>query len=276
MRPFASSCPSLVLLALATGVLQNEAPAQCSNPWPATSSTPGVLGGPRTINAATMWDRDGAGPLPPVAVLGGDFTIAGSVTANRIAAFDPATNTWSALGNGLGGVVRALLALPNGDLVAGGNFTSAGGGAAANIARFDGTTWWPLGTGIQGQVIAFALLPNGDLVAGGYFTTAGGVAANNIARWDGASWAPLGKGMSGLDSRVNALTVFDDGSGPALYAGGDFSCAGGPHDDSLALIHSWSCRRLGGGLGGRLSRLSRSVHPECLRPIRRRAGCSRA
>jgi hypothetical protein len=32
---------------------------------------------------------------------------------------------------------------------------------------------------------------------------------------------------SGMNSGILALTVVDDGSGPALYAGGDFTIAGG-------------------------------------------------
>ncbi len=52
------------------------------------------------------------------------------------------------------------------------------------------------------------------------FTTAGGVPANYIARWDGASWSALG---SGTNSTVFALTVGDG----ELYAGGQFSTAGG-------------------------------------------------
>ena len=60
------------------------------------------------------------------------------------------------------------------------------------------------------------------LYAGGRFTTAGGVPANRIAKWDGTQWSPLGEGANGI---VNAMAVFDDGSGdgPALFAGGYFS-----------------------------------------------------
>jgi hypothetical protein len=45
-----------------------------------------------------------------------------------------------------------------------------------------------------------------------------------IAKWDGARWSALGLGVG---PAVRALTVYDDGSGPALYAGGDFGIAGG-------------------------------------------------
>src|SRR6185295_948038 len=44
-------------------------------------------------------------------------------------------------------------------------------------------------------------------------------ARNYIARWNGSSFSALGFGVS---APVYALAVFDDGSGPALYAGGDF------------------------------------------------------
>ena len=43
---------------------------------------------------------------------------------------------------------------------------------------------------------------------------------NYIAQWNGSSWSPLG---SGLNNGVNALAV----SGGTLYAGGQFTTAGG-------------------------------------------------
>ena len=49
---------------------------------------------------------------------------------------------------------------------------------------------------------------------------AGGNAAKKIAKWSGNSWAALGSGMS---STVVTLAV----SGNALYAGGNFTTAGG-------------------------------------------------
>jgi hypothetical protein len=81
--------------------------------------------------------------------------------------------------------VGALTTLPNGDVVAGGYFTTAGGVAANNIARWNGTSWSPLGTGLIGgvpDVGALTTLPNGDLAAGGYFTAAGGSVSAYFAR----------------------------------------------------------------------------------------------
>jgi hypothetical protein len=117
--------------------------------------------------------------------------------------------------------VYALAVLPNGDLVAGGGFSTAGGVAASYVARWNGTSWSPLGSGMNSAVQALAVLPNGDLVAGGSFSTAGGVAANRVARWNGTSWSPLG---SGMNSTVWALAVLPNGD---LVAGGFFTTAGG-------------------------------------------------
>ncbi len=44
---------------------------------------------------------------------------------------------------------------------------------------------------------------------------AGNVPVHNVARWDGATWSALGEG---LQQEVDALAVFDDGGGPALFA----------------------------------------------------------
>jgi len=64
------------------------------------------------------------------------------------------------------------------------------------------------------------------------------MAANKIAKWNGSSWAALGSGLgSGSSTSVAALTVHDDGGGPALYAGGDFAVS--PAGDSF--IAKWGC-----------------------------------
>jgi len=47
---------------------------------------------------------------------------------------------------------------------------------------------------------------------------------NRIAKWDGSIWSALAGGMSG---DVRAFSVFDDGSGAVLIAGGSFTLAGG-------------------------------------------------
>ena len=41
------------------------------------------------------------------------------------------------------------------------------------------------------------------------------------------SWLPTFGGRPGTSHHIHALLVYDDGDGPALYAGGEFSLAGG-------------------------------------------------
>src|SRR5262249_38773986 len=152
--------------------------------------------------------------------------------------------TWSALGSGLSLVpgtafVLALGAFDDGSgpaLYVGGEFTAAGGVVATGIAKWDGTGWSALGSGLAGAhpIVAVGsrtVFDDGSgpaLYAGGDFTAAGSVAAIDIAAWNGTSWSAVGTGSgNSLDASVNALTVFDDGSGPALYAGGGFVTAGG-------------------------------------------------
>jgi hypothetical protein len=101
----------------------------CGGQW--LPNGEGIAGVNGTVNAAVMWDSDGAGPLPPRLAVGGGFGVAGPVAANNIAAFDQATSSWSALGTGMNGQVNALAVLPNGDLIAGGDFTTAGGVSAS-------------------------------------------------------------------------------------------------------------------------------------------------
>ena len=161
---------------------------------------------------------------------------------------------WSSLG-ALDGPVRALLVEPNGDLVAGGSFTTIGGVAANGLARWNGATWsavatapgpvqallrlpsgefvvatnnrvyrqtvagWlPLGWNML-DVRSLALLADGTLVAGGGFLDAGGTLARNVARWNGTVWLPLGNGLS---STVTSLLPLPNGD---LLAGGFFTSA---------------------------------------------------
>jgi hypothetical protein len=231
-----ASCSLLLPLAILA-----PASAQCQTTWSPGGGVPGVDG---TIYAMASWDPDGAGPQPRLLVLGGDFSIAGDRTAQCVAAFDPATGTWSSLGSGISGavvsglrpIVRSLLARANGDLVVGGWFTTAGGAPASCLARWNGSTWSPLGSGISGGgpypadnsfgVRALAENAAGDLIVAGQFAAAGGVPSPNVARLTSTGWAALGSGIagSGLNTRVNALALLPNGD---LIAGGMFTLGNG-------------------------------------------------
>jgi hypothetical protein len=167
--------------------------------------------------------------------VGGSFTSAGGVSANRVARFNTATNTWSSLGTGSsngvsGGNVYALAVVGN-EVYVGGNFTSAGGVSANRVARFNTltNTWSALGTGssngVFGNVGALAVVGN-EVVVGGGFTSAGGVSANSVARFNTLTntWSALGTGSSnGVSGPVFALAVV----GNEVVVGGNFTSAGG-------------------------------------------------
>ncbi len=215
------------------------------------------------VFAMTVLD-DGSGDGAAL-YIGGWFTTGGDVTLNRIARLDG--NAWSPLGAGMDGNVWALAGFDNGfgegpALYAGGLFTEAGGVSANNIAKWDGASWSPLGGGIDSiaGVRALAVFDDGSgegpaLYAGGYFEEAGGISANNIAKWDGTSWSPLGAGIDGV---VDALAVFDDssGGGPALYAAGFFTTAGGLTVNRIAKWDGKSWSPLGEGMDGAVHALA--------------------
>lgn len=86
--------------------------------------------------------------------------------------------------------------LTNGDHIAGGNFTMAGGVNCNRIARWNGSVWSPLSFGMNGEVFAVAVRAGGTLFAAGAFTLTGATSCNHIARWSGSTWQPLGAGCN--------------------------------------------------------------------------------
>ena len=203
----------------------------------------GGIGG--LVNAFAVYD-DGSNPALYV---GGAFSSAGLIAANAITRFDG--GSYSPLGSGMNGAVNALAVFDDGGgsaLYAGGAFTIAGGISSHYVAKWHGSAWSPLGGGTDFHV--YALLPFDDgsgnaLYAAGAFTHANGVGANRVARWNGSAWSPLGSGFD--DGVVFALGVFDDGSGPALYAGGGFTTAGGVAMPGIARWNGNTWSALGSG-----------------------------
>src|SRR5262245_36706882 len=97
--------------------------------------------------------------------------------------------------------------------------------------------WLPtFGTavGTSNPVASLAVLEDGSgpaLHVGGSFGRAGSVSGNGIAKWDGARWSQFGSGFDspdGFNPTVEATVMFDDGTGPRLYAGGYL---GGPESN---------------------------------------------
>jgi hypothetical protein len=178
--------------------------------------------------------------------IGGIFSAAGNVGTNDIILWDG--TTWTPLGDGLNGMVRALTVDGRGNLYAGGDFTQAGQTRVNYIARWDGQTWHPLGSGMDWVVSAIAIDGAGRVFAGGYFNYAGGVRVNKIAMWDAASWKDVGGGVT-VDpphtGDIDAL-VFDRFG--LLYAGGYFTRAGGVPVNNVARWDGSTWSSLGDGI----------------------------
>ena len=175
--------------------------------------------------------------------LGGYFgivynTTGPSILTNFIAKWN-GTNLDS-VGRGMDNLVYALTTY-NGELYAGGSFTSAGGNPASCIAKWNGSTWSPVGSGMNANGIVRSLaVYNGELYAGGGFNSAGGNPASRIAKWNGTSWDSVGTGMN---DNVYSLAAYNG----ELYAGGAFSIAGGNFANQIAKWNGTSWSSVSGG-----------------------------
>ncbi len=167
-------------------------------------------------------------------VVGGEFTSIGGVAANRIARWDGAA--WHPLGSGVSGTIHAsstiavadLALLPNGDLVAAGNFTNAGGVAASGVAAWNGVGWYSFAGGLTSFVGCVHVEASGDLLA----TAPAAYGAPAISRWNGASWSPATQALVG-GGRVTTLPGGD------VVAAGEFTVTG-PGGDTLRHVARWT------------------------------------
>lgn len=208
------------------------------------------------VQAMCVFD-DGTGPA---LIVGGSIDTANGIVVNGIAKWNGAT--WSSLGSGVAPTsnarrVDSLAVFDDGTgsaLYVGGEFASAGGLAATkSLARWNGVEWSSVGGGVGGvgsRVQSLHVFDDGSgpalYVAGSFGSVGNDLPASNIAKWDGTSWTSLSLGTNGP---VNALEVFDDGSGAALVAGGSFTSAGFVLANRIAKWNGTSWAPLGTGLG---------------------------
>ncbi len=161
-----------------------------------------------------------------------------ALTACRLARWDGAN--WTQLGTGFDSGVNALV-FSGGALFARGMFTGVGQAdgtwtALGHLAQWKDGLWSAVGGGVDSEV--FALAVNGaSLYAGGFFSQAtqsngSHVTVNAVAEWNGSTWLTLGSGLTapGGYPYVSSLAIV----GNDLYAGGDFSGAGGTHASYIA------------------------------------------
>lgn len=223
--------------------------------WSPLSGTMGVGLNNRATDMVAF--DDGSGMALFVA---GTFTMAGGISVNGVAKWDG--NEWSALtgpsGTGVNNYANALEVYDDGSgpaLYVGGNFTSAGGYPASNLAKWDGTDWTPIGDPTLGpilQEIHALKVFDERLYIGGNFRFIQGVEFNRIASWNGFQFAKLtGSLGTGVSNAVYALHVFDPGDGPKLLVGGIFSSGGGFSATGLVCWNGtdWFNCRQGSGVG---------------------------
>ncbi len=197
----------------ASGAAANRIARWDGSAWHPLGSGLGPASAPSTpaVSALTVYDDE--------LIVGGGFTVAGDVPANKIAAWNG--SSWRALGDGMDHGEVNTLAVYEGELVAGGWFSMPGGVDLNGIARWDGRSWQALGPGVDGIVYALTVYDD-ELIVGGYFRTAGGVSACSIAAWNGSTWRSLG--VEGDQGSVLALTVYN---GDLIAAGWIYVGAGG-------------------------------------------------
>lgn len=189
---------------------------------------------------------------------------------------------------GLDGVVYAVVTAGT-NVYVGGAFTSAGGVATKNLARWDGALWHAVGGGVEGTVRALAV-DGTSLWVGGDFTKAGGQTANGLAKWveanrqwtvpdagiaggvrtililsgvpyvggefdkgivrqDADGWAAPG---DGVDGAVFALAV----NGSDIVVGGAFANAGGSPANNIARLQDTNWLTMGNGVDGPIHTLA--------------------
>ncbi|MBL4697192.1 MAG: hypothetical protein JKX70_00005 [Phycisphaerales bacterium] len=214
---------------------------------------------------SSIWDMTtyDSGSGDALIVAGNYLNIGGNAGMNHICQWD-GTN-YTALGGTIGGAVPLIvLDVLNADLgsgsslFAGGRFLTIDGVSALNIASWDGSAWSPLGGGLTrssgiSQVFHLTTWDDGDgmaLYAGGSFNRADDrTEVSNVAKWDGKAWSSMG---DGFDSAVQELTVFDDGSGEALYAMGNFENSGASPMSHIAKWNGSAWEAVGGMVDGNI------------------------
>jgi hypothetical protein len=151
--------------------------------------------------------------------IGGNFTTANGISANRICKYDRTTGIFSAMGSGVNNFVLALCSIGT-DLYIGGNFTTANGISANCICKYDRTTgiFSAMGSGVNNFVVV--LYPKGtDLYVGGDFTNANSISGTNrICKYDTTNSTFYAMG-SGVNREVKTICEINSD----LYIGGAFT-----------------------------------------------------
>ncbi|MEY4008344.1 MAG: hypothetical protein RLZZ467_1411, partial [Gemmatimonadota bacterium] len=143
-------------------------------------------------------------------IVGGQFTTAGGVAVNGLAAWDG--TTWSALGERSSSArIESIAVTSGGDILVAGVFSiNQNGSYINNLARFSGGAWSALNgfEVVAGNITRLSLDPAGNLYVFGVFDAINGVTMNGIAKWNGTTVSPLGSGAPDIPT---AMTLAPSG-----------------------------------------------------------------
>lgn len=215
------------------------------------------------IFLSSIWDLevhdDGSGEALYVA--GNYVNLNGQTGLDHIARWDG--EAYTPVGGTIGGavplIVLDVLSADIGDgqhLYAAGRFLSIDDVPANNIARWNGESWEALGAGIRrtsgfAQGFHMTVFDDGSgpaLFVGGSFNLINNTEpAANVAKWDGSAWTTVG---AGFDGAVQELAVYDDGTGEALYAMGNFNNSGATPTARIAKWNGTAWQPVGDGANG--------------------------
>ena len=176
----------------------------------------------------------------------------------------------------VGGVsVQALIVFDDGSgdalYVATDRSALIGGAAGGFAGRFDGYTWHPASEGLGSDVKDFAVFDDGSGQ-----TLYAVVHRDGVSRWNGRSWEVVGDANTA--GRGEALAVYDDGTGAALYNGRtrwdgtnwSWTTLSGNVADVLAVVDDGAASVLYGAVANELFRLENGLFEEIQIPFRDR------
>ena len=130
---------------------------------------------------------------------------------------------------GTAGGVYSIVVLPDGDIIVGGRFESAGNLRATGFAKYHLATGncSALGSATTGTVSELTLCPNGDVVAAGDFSEAGGLFTRGVARFSfvTGAWSVFEQDLiaGGSLGRIDKVIALPDGD---LLVSGSFNRVG--------------------------------------------------
>jgi len=224
---------------------------------PDTAFNAGGLGANGTVYALAVYPTNS--PFAGRVVIGGDFTQVNGINAGHIArlnadgSMDPTFTNASASDS-----VRVIAIQPDGQILAGGLFTSVNGNTNFNhIARLnsaDGSadSSFTPGLGANDEVLSIALQTDNRMVLGGLFTRCSGVTRNAITRLnpDGTVDPTINFGP-GADGFVGAVVVQESTIvGYPTNVPDEKIVIGGGFTHYFGEAHSHLARIYGGSLSG--------------------------